>query len=418
MSQIASRTVLALIAAAAGLGAGGAGAFPLHVSGDGSGTDNPDLLGISDAPCSDVCVFLPPEPMAPPLDIDWSVGLRGTYRLSGDEGRFEVQALPSISLSRPGQRTEFQFDADAEITRDADVFRIDALRAGIDAEYRLDASTRATGRADLSITQAEAEAAGNPAGTAEAPLTVSGSAEAGLVRDFGPFTFGARAGFGRTVYGPTVLGDGSEINNEDQNNSVLSAGLRAGYRVTPILTAFIDTSASRHVFDGEVLDGTGYALRGGLSGEWGDTLSAEVSVGQGWRAYDDGAFDTVTASLFDARIDYRPSPTLSLGAFVSSGIGAPGPNGAGSARVEYLAGADLAYRVNPWLTLRASAAGRETRFEGTDASESAFGVGVGADYLINAMTSLNADYDFERETVTPAAPEDTHRVSLGVTFSR
>ena len=77
---------------------------------------------------------------------------------------------------------------------------------------------------------------------------------------------------------------------------------------------------------------------------------------------------------------------------------------------------DIAYTVNPWLKLRASAGWSHSVLVGTTDTEDAWDAGAGADYLINEFTSVTADYNFTRSVATPDPAEDTHRVTLGITF--
>src|SRR5690606_14228561 len=112
---------------------------------------------------------------------------------------------------------------------------------------------------------------------------VEGSAQ------FGQFVVSGRGNASRTVFGVTMLVDSSTVDNSDQSNFTAGGGLRLGYRVTPILTAFVDGSVGHQWYDAVsptyhvTLDATDYEVRTGVSAKWNETLEAETSIGYGLR---------------------------------------------------------------------------------------------------------------------------------------
>ena len=99
-------------------------------------------------------------------------------------------------------------------------------------------------------------------------------------------------------------------------------------------------------------------------------------------------------------------------------ISSPGTTSGAVAKLEHAATGALSYQLNPWLRLRASAGWSMARYEGIDTRENKWGVGVGADYLLNEHTDLTADYSFERSETTPEPATDEHQVTVGVRFHR
>ncbi|HHY50302.1 MAG TPA: outer membrane beta-barrel protein, partial [Alphaproteobacteria bacterium] len=126
----------------------------------------------------------------------------------------------------------------------------------------------------------------------------------------------------------------------------------------------------------------------------------------------------VSALLYDATVTFRPDETLELKGEFSTGFGAPGPDSAAAARLEYAAAGEAAYTVNPWLKLRASAGWSHAQLVGTPETETSYHVGLGADYVLNEFTTLTGDYVYTSTATTPDPAEDSHRVSVGMTFSR
>src|SRR5690606_27126402 len=118
-----------------------------------------------------------------------------------------------------------------------------------EGDYALDSVTAVSGTLDIAVTQDSANAPGTSPTIAMQPLVLTGDGEIEGSREFGRFVVSGRAGIGRTVYGTTTLTDTSIVDNSAQNNTRLTGGLRLGFRVTPILTAFIDASVARQAYD-------------------------------------------------------------------------------------------------------------------------------------------------------------------------
>lgn len=393
--------------------------------GDGSDTNNADLLRDPSTGCENCDAFPPHEWDAPPFRLDWSLGLRGAYVRDGDGEHFEALAVPSVSLRHDFLRGTYSFDGSAELSKSTEEdYRIDELRLGTAGEYQATEDLLLEGSADFSLTTPSPSTTGYPADTASASQQISGAAAASATYDFGLFTTRVAGSAARSVYGPTTLADSSQIDNSSNNNWQFEGGLRVGYKVTPLLTAFVDGSAGYQLYDtispnyGVKLDASDYAIRGGLSSKWSEVLEAEASVGVGLRHFTFGAADDIVSQLYDASITFRPDETVTIRGGLGTTVGAPGPNASGAARIEYAATADVAYQVNPWVTLRANAGYRYAMFSDSTATETGYGIGAGADYLVNQNLSVSGDYAFASTTDSTNATDEEHRVTVGVTLHR
>ena len=393
--------------------------------GDGSTYDNADLLRDGSAGCENCAPAAPHDFNEPFFDIDWSLALRGSYVNSAGGSYFEASAVPSVTLRHDMLRGGYEVSASAEVVRSTlEDVRVAALRAGFAGDYRLDEATAISGNLDLALTRGSAQEPGVSPTIALQPLVFSGDGEIEASRDFGPFVVSGRLNGGRTVYGPTTLVDSSLTDNSSQSNWTAGGGLRLGYRVTPILVAFVDGSVGYQRYDAPSpiylvsLDAVDYAARAGLSAEWNDRLEAEASLGVGLRRFAEPALGEVATLLYDASVTLRPDEAVEMVAAFSTGFGAPGPSSSGTARLEYAATGDLRYRVNPWLALRASAGWSQAQLVGTTTTERGYDAGVGADYVLNEFTTLTADYGYSYSETTPDPGEDSHRVTVGLTFSR
>lgn len=394
-------------AGAAALGfalvAGVAWAGEFNPLGDGSGSDNADLLRDPTTGCEN-CEPMPPhEWQDPPFSIDWSLALRGAYVRDGGGEHFEMLAVPSVSFAHEFLRGSVNFDASAELSKSSiGDYQVNSVDLGLAAAYDLNADTRLNGSASLSFEQ-------------DSPQAVSGKVAAGVDRNFGLLTVGLRGDATRSVYLPDADG---------QNNWRVGTGLRVGYKVTPLLTAFVDGSAGYQLYDGispsygVKLDAADYAIRTGLSAKWTEVLEAEASVGLGLRRFADPGFAAITTNLYDASLTFRPDETLTLKAGFSTSVDAPGPDSPGAARIAYAATGDAEYQVNPWLKLRTSAAYGYATFVGSAETETGYDLGTGLDYLLNEYVTMTADYAYANTIATPDPAEEEHRVTLGVTLKR
>lgn len=390
--------------------------------GDGSGTDNPDLLN-GTANCSNCNVGpAPREYDAPLFDIDWALALRGGYVLSSTTGgSFAGTAVPTVVLTQEGLRSSFALTATATLEQSQLYgFRVPSAQLSAAGEYELDAATRLTGAANLSLSQDSP----NPPTTLSQPQILHGDAEVGVAHKVGDFEVGARVNAGRTMYGESTLAGGVVVDNSWENNTSVGGGLRVAYPITPTLTAFADGSAKYQYFDGPSpvvlakLDGPTYIGRVGVAYDPSSILSAEASVGYGLRRFDAG-FADVGAVLYDASVIFRPDETLTLNGGFSTEITPPSSSDIGLARVTYTATAAAAYAVNPWLGLRASADWYWADVAGTADYETGYHLKAGADYLVNDNTRLTADYTYTRvDAPPPAVSRDSHKFEVGVTFSK
>jgi hypothetical protein len=388
--------------------------------GDGSGTNNPDFYGAPAAGCVACELGSLAAYDAPPLDIDWSVGLRGGYLLSSTQGgSYEASILPHVAVSFAGRRTTANLSADAEFVGSSrDGFRIASGVLDLSGTYKLDEVTTLTGTADLSVTQDEP----GDDGLAK-PRVLSGEAEVGITREVGRLDVSARANVGRDIYGPTVDLTGMTVDNSWDNNTTAGVGARLSYPVTPVFAAFVDGSAAYRMFDaaspalGVKLDGPTYVGSVGLTYDPNSVISAEASVGVALRQFDAG-FADITATLYNAKVTFRPDETLTFDAAFSTELGAPQPDDPGRAQITYAALADIAYTINPWMGVRASANWYRAESVSTGLSETGYGFGAGLDYRLNRHTMLTADYTFAHVVPAVDPVRDEHRFTVGVTFSK
>ncbi len=362
-----------------------------------------------------------------PFHLDWSLGLKGSYTSSSTEGgSFSTTLNPAFSAVHDGRRVDVTLDGDAEITRPWDgsgEIGVTALRLGLSGTALLDRDTQISGNAALRLEQPLSSTPGLNPVILTPPQVLTGSAGLGVDRTFGKVNIGLKGNLERTIYGETNRADTGLTDNSSQNLWQADASLRAGIQVTPILEVFGEGSLGRDMFDvaapgGVLADATSRALRGGIAGRWNGVWTASASLGVGYHDFDDASLSDITTRLYDASITYSPDPTLNLTASLSTNIEPAGADANGTARVSHSVAANVAYNVNSWLRLRASADWGLSTLEGSGETERRNGIGAGADYVINRHTALTADYNYVHRDNSTTGILDTHTVGLGITIRR
>lgn len=400
-------------------------ASPL-LPGDGVDANHERLQpGLYPAAPGTVDLSPPAEPFHLGPDIDWSVGFRGSYVTREDRSRFEASLVPQASVIDERSRSLNSVSVSADIALPVETeTHLNGFNLSLASLYRLDAETSVGGHANLVYNAPSPFAPGTDPTIARPAATLSGSAGGSLTREFGRFVLTGSGEVVRTVYGETLNVDGTTTDNSARNLWGVSGGLRASYALTPILTLYGDASAGRDVFDevdpgsGLSADAWGTAFSAGVIGRWDEILEADVSIGAGMRRYDEAALDQIASTLFAASLTFRPDPTLAVTASARQTLEPAGADSSGIARIATTAEIGAAYTVNSWLTLRSAANWYSARFVGSPNTEGGHGAGMGADYLVNAHTQLSADYGFAHTNSSTHGPEDSHRVTVGITVQR
>lgn len=367
---------------------------------------------------------VPAEPGHPPFEIDWSIGLKGSYIGATDDNIFVTTVTPAFSATHQGVRSDLKIDGSASLAKANDgSMGVTAFDLDLGAETLLDRDTKLTGLASLGFAQDLPATPGlNPLVTGPAAV-VTGSLGGGAGRRFGQFNFGLNGTLARTIYGTTTRSDTGVTDNSSQNVWEGDATLRLGLQASPIIEVFGEASLGRDWFDqasapGIRPDATSHALRAGIAGKWNSVWEASASLGVGQHDFDAAALGDITTRLYDASLTYTPNSTLNLTAALSTKVTPTGADTVGTARVAHVASADLGYTVNSWLRLRASGDWGYSWLEGTAETETSYGLGAGADYKLNSHTAVSADYGFAQRDNSVSGVFGSHTVSLGLNVKR
>jgi hypothetical protein len=393
--------------------------------GDGSWAENPALFSPVPIAAADWTPATAPGRDFQFNDLDWSLTAKGAFSRDSGGDRFKASFEPSVTFNHPGTRFGTSGKADATISRTGfGPLRVENVLLSGTSFYEIAPLARLETSAALSLTQDDLSSDDIANGVSRNPLEVSGTLSSSYTQTLGRLDVSLTGTADRDVFGPTTLASGVSSDNTSQNNTRFGGGLRLGFDITPVVQVFADAEVTRTRFDAASptlltrLDGTQYALKAGFAATWNPTLSASADIGVGIERFDDPTLADVRATLYDLSLTYRPLERLTLTGAFDTTIGAPGPSGFGTARIEYAATATAAYEVNDWLGWRLSAAWHEARYAGSTATDRGYALGVGADYQLNRRVKLSADYSFEHSEVTPNAPDDTHTVTFGMTLRK
>lgn len=398
--------------------------------GDGSWSSNPSILYPAETPeeamWSPVPIGAETLDTTPlPFTTDWSATVRGDAIHSTTGDQFQTVFSPQASLSHAGSFLSYTLGASGQFSKtDGQAVKADQLQLSGQSTLNLSETANLLSNASVTLSQEDVTNPDVPGDVATTPQKLSGSADTTYTQQFGRFSVALRGTAARTEYGSTTLTDGTVVGNADLNSTTIGGGARLGYAVTPVVQLFTDGGVAHTRFDapstaiGGALDGNLYTIKAGATAKWGETLTASASIGEGLERFDDSAFADVRATLYDADLGFEPTTTLTLAGNFSSAINSPGPNGSGTAQIAYTATGSATYKVNDWLDWRGSLNWHDTAYATSSATDTGYGYGVGADYLLSPHTILSADYTFAHQTVTPNPAVDTQTISVGVTYKK
>ncbi|WP_127143147.1 outer membrane beta-barrel protein [Pelagibacterium montanilacus] len=347
----------------------------------------------------------PPEPIQSlPFETEFALETRGTAVLDEEGTRFELGIIPSFALTRTGPGDSLDLRGSARLVRAED--DVQARSVEIDGAYgrQIDSVTAVALSGGLSVTDPDPDGLGG-GGEVDAPVvTIEG--EAGVSRRFGRLDASGQISAGRTV-------------SEDETESGwrTGAGLRLGYSVSPILAPFIEARIANDRFDlGR--SSTALSLLVGASAQWTNGWSGEAVIGQGWRRDDGTGATEADDLLFESSVQFDPNPTLGLRMAFDTSI-EPGSADQGP-RTTHGLEASADYRINPFLSLTARVEARWEDESGDEPASRRLGAGASGTLEIgpHVAASLSYDYAVRTDPAQVPAEADEHRIGAGLTLRR
>ncbi len=369
--------------------------------------------------------MVPAEPYQPFFEIDWSVALLAS-RTGGTRGsRYATTLVPQFTATRTGLRSSFVFGTEARLGVNSDqLTRVENVLLSANAEYALDSVTRLNATASLSLNQDDPNAPGSSDQIIQTPLEGNAQVQLGIARQFGRFALALDTELSRDQQTDTILVGNVIQQNLDRNITELGTTLRGEFELTPILTGFVEGSVARNWYDAAPQDtnirqdGWDLALTTGLAANWRDVFQIEGSVGLGERRFEDASIDNFSSLLYAFDFAYTPNNALTVDAQLSTTLTPAAPSAGAQASTDYAIATSASYQVAPWVSLRGSL-GQSWSVPGTDPVQSwNFYAGTGIDFALNKDAALSLDYLYTKAQTLPRVPENSHQISMGLTWSR
>lgn len=359
------------------------------------------------------------------IDLDWSVGLRGSYTNDSAMGsQYKAIVAPEVSLTRHYLGGDASIGAGAAASIDQNkTINLDDAHANGASSFTLDGFTTLKGSIDLSTVQLSSFDPSLPAGTAIGPRDSTGTITGSATRKLGQFDFTGTLTGTRFIEGPTTLDDSSVIDNSDQSYWLGSATLRTGFEFTPKIALFVEGSDAVTRYDAAnpslsvFLNNQTFMLRGGVSYTQPGTFVAEASVGRGFINYADPSLTDRQAWVTNGTLTFTPDETVELVGALDTSIG-PSATTAGDTDVGYTLSGSAKYQVNPWLTLRSTASFDHVITLGSSDTDDTVTAGAGFDFANTKHSSWSVDYLFSRDQKTGLPATTTHTVTVGLTIKK
>ncbi|MCB9994425.1 MAG: outer membrane beta-barrel protein [Hyphomicrobiaceae bacterium] len=365
------------------------------------------------------------DTLHPPANIDWSVGLRGSYATGNMKPQQSLVLTPDVTLTYGGDRMDLSANAGFEgVTSNLQLARVDQLHSGVDLAYALDRVTSASFSANLDVSQDDANAPGVPKSISVMPITYDGSVSAGVARQFGQLGLDLTGDLGRTQLTPTYLKNGTVEDNADLSFYSGGANLRASFQVTPIVAPFVELGAGRSIYDkapqstGMKLDQTNYSLRGGVAATWQDSFTLEASTGYTWANFDDPGLTDIGAQTYALSVDFAPPEGVTAGLGLSTTINPGDPDTGVVASVDYAIDGNVGVKLSSQFGMTANfAAGWTAPVSGLP-GDFTYSTGLGASYQLNHYAAVTADYAYNAVDRAVGPLKYSHTISAGITVSR
>lgn len=449
------------------------------LAGDGSATDNPDLLrGAYAIVCTDAspCLAqvhpwpsaaaqsvaptapatmpvpraiakpppaLPPEPLPVAIDptptgsitspetpgddaviADWQIALRGSSTWDGRGQRYAIILSPEGSLAFRRQGGDLRLAAGLGLAYEpGGGVSLDSANGTLAIEHALQRDLLVRAALTLDGAREQVNAVTSPAGEQTGALSVLGTADLEIEKQFGRAAVALGGSLSRRLVGDTTLVDGTLTSNADRSWTGFGLRARASYKLTPIISPYVEFMADRAYYDavsagaGVRSDNWTYQATAGLTGAWSNGMTAELYGGYGLVRYDSAVRTSggyyVLGGSFSTPFARGGTLTASANTSVSPTDSVAGA----STEIDYGASLDARYLVNDWLAIRAALGGSWTLYPGADRTEYGLSAGAGFDWLLGPHTTLTTDYSFGADW-TPAATGTSHEVSIGMVVHR
>jgi hypothetical protein len=245
--------------------------------------------------------------------------------------------------------------------------------------------------------------------------------------NYQPSSLGFSAGgtFDRLEWMNTPLSGGNELPNSDRNEDKLEGYLRVFYEFSPGYAAFVRATFNDRQFDltadrsGLNRASHGYRYDGGLNIVISHLVRGEFYLGylkQDFAVNPSQPLSNVSGFDYGAQLDWFATPVLTVhlsGNRQLSDTTFAGVSTEDAKRVEL--SADYEVLRNLIATARATLVA--TEYTGSPLNDTAYGVGLKVEYLVNRYASAHLEYGLERRASNRVFGDYTdNTISIGLTL--
>jgi len=358
------------------------------------------------------------------LSLEQSIGFSSnvSQNAGGNEGAFS-QTDATASFTSDWSRHQWQTTLGGGYRKPFDGEEVDEITFFGNSNLRLDlvdGHTLTLGGFYNAGTQ-EFTSTTLVSGAVDTPLTQTYGGSLELERSDRKFIYRARGVAAFNTFEDADLGNGTSQSQEDQNNTLYSFSLRAGYEISPTFTPFVEGVYSIRDFDletdrnGNRRDSETYEGRVGFLVDVSEKIQGEISAGYLVETFDDANLDDLPGFTINGSLNWFPERdsqvSLTVGTSTNNSITA---NDSGN--LIYDAQLDYERQLNDRWSADAFAA---VQFETNDDQNITIETGIGLEYWVNRFMAVTADVEYQT-FMSDAANADFDEISgrIGIRLRR
>lgn len=255
-------------------------------------------------------------------------------------------------------------------------------------------------------------AVSSPPNAAEPVRFKVGKVYLGAVKEFSRARLTVAADLRDLNYADTDASDGSKIPGRDRDRTSTTVGGRAEYALSGATSVFVNLSGNARNYrqDGtDTRDSKGVDVMLGASFDISNLMRGDLAVGYSRQNYDSGTFKDVSGASVRGKVEYFPTPLITLTAIASQSI--EDTDFAGAAGFLLTSGqlrADYELRRN--IVISGRVGYQKNDFKGAiDRKDKRPSAGLSMEFLLSRNIGLEAGYEWIKQ--------DSSGVDQGVDFS-
>jgi hypothetical protein len=256
-------------------------------------------------------------------------------RSQNERGDVYVVFEPTATLTSDWGRHQLAVKANAAVARFASVTRQNRETFGLEASGRLDFARQSSAFTRVSFARkveprdapGEASIDGSPAEYNQVEAQIGARVEEGNLR------VATAATATKRDYADIIRSNGQSDSQRFRDSSTLTINVRADYALPSGAIAFVTGTGSRieSANAAQCCDRSGAFGQAmvGIRADLAPLVTAKIALGYSFRNFDAGRFKDVNGLIYQAKVDWYPTPLISLTAsarrdIVNSGIPAVG----------------------------------------------------------------------------------------------